>query len=199
MTDFAHHLAALVGARICHDLISPIGAIGNGVELVSLELRPKPEDMALLSDSAAAANAKLRFFRIAFGTAAPDQSTSRSEVVPILRDLYRSGRITLDWQSPPDLPRGEVKLAFLMLLCLEQAIPTGGSVTLRKDDAGWQATASSPRLRHDASLWSFLSDPMPARMVDAAQVQFPLAGLTLAALSRQATVDVGLNSLSVSF
>lgn len=199
MTDMSQQLAALVGSRLCHDLISPIGAIGNGIELIALEPRPKAEDLALLADSVAAANARLRFFRIAFGIAGGAQSTSRMEIVPLLGDLYRSGRITVDWQSPADLPRAEVKLAFLVLLCVEHAIPTGGNIGIRKDENGWRVTAASPRLRHDAPLWDCLSGPVPDGGIEPSQVQFPLAGLALAALSRHASVDVGLTSITVSF
>lgn len=199
MTDPAQHLAALVGARLCHDLISPIGAIGNGVELMALDPRPKPAEIALLADSVASANARLRFFRIAFGVATQGQSTSRIEIVPLLGDLYRTGRIAVDWTSPVDLPRAEVKLAFLMILCAEHAIPTGGNIKVVHDDNGWRITAASPRLRHDGALWSLLDTPFGGPEIEPSQVQFPLAGLTLDHLARRATVDVALANLTISF
>ena len=199
MTDLDHHLAALVGSRLCHDLISPIGAIGNGVELVSLDPRPKPGELAMLADTVASANARLRFFRIAFGVASRDQSTSRMEVVPLLGDLYRNGRIAVEWHSPADMPRAEVKLAFLLLLCAEHAIPTGGTITINRDESGWRILAASPRLRHDATLWALLDTPQADFTGDPSQVQFPLAALQLTTTARLATVDVGLTSLSVSF
>jgi histidine phosphotransferase ChpT len=62
-------LAALIGSRICHDLISPIGAIGNGVELLLMEASGKGPELSLISESVAAANARIRFFRVAFGAA----------------------------------------------------------------------------------------------------------------------------------
>jgi histidine phosphotransferase ChpT len=66
-------LTALVGSRICHDLVSPLGAIGNGVELLGLTgIAPSPE-MALIVESVENANARLRFFRIAYGAAGTDQ------------------------------------------------------------------------------------------------------------------------------
>ncbi|HMS96693.1 MAG TPA: histidine phosphotransferase, partial [Tabrizicola sp.] len=64
MTD-QPDLAALIASRICHDLISPLGAIGNGVELLAME-RAGPE-LDLLSESVAHANARIRLFRISFG------------------------------------------------------------------------------------------------------------------------------------
>lgn len=199
MTDPAQHLTALVGSRLCHDLISPIGAIGNGVELMSLDPRPKAAEIALLAESVASANARLRFFRIAFGVAAPDQSTSRIEIVPLLGDLYRTGRIAVDWSSPVDLKRPEVKLAFLMLLCAEHAIPTGGNIHVERDDTGWRITAASPRLRHDPKLWSLLETPFDGQQVEPAQVQFPLARLMLDQLARCVTVDVALANLTLRF
>ena len=57
-------LAALIGSRICHDLVSPIGAIGNGVELLAMAGAAGPE-VRLIAESVAAANARIRFFRIA--------------------------------------------------------------------------------------------------------------------------------------
>lgn len=199
MTDFAQNLAALVGSRLCHDLISPIGAIGNGVEMISLDARPRPAEMALVSDSIAAANAKLRFFRIAFGIVGAEQTTTRMEVLPLLGDLYRSGRITVDWEAPAELPRGEVKLAFLLLLCAEHAIPTGGNITVLRNDSGWTVTAASPRLRHEPALWTLLGTPEGLAELTPSQVQFPLAGLSLVQLGRHATVDIGVANLAVSF
>ena len=73
-------LAALVGSRICHDLISPIGAIGNGVELMMMDRASASPELALIAESVASANARIRYFRVAFGTAGADQRIARSEV-----------------------------------------------------------------------------------------------------------------------
>ena len=69
-------LAALIASRICHDLISPLGAIGNGVELLAMEPGGTRPEMALISESVANANARIRFFRICFGQASSDQRIS---------------------------------------------------------------------------------------------------------------------------
>jgi len=112
-------LAALVGSRICHDLISPIGAIGNGVELMLMEGAGKGPEMALITESVAHANARIRFFRVAYGATGADQRIGRNEVTSILSDMTHGGRIKVDWVSPPDLPRRDVKLVFLLLQCAE--------------------------------------------------------------------------------
>ena len=84
-------LAALLGSRICHDLISPLGAIGNGVELMLLEGGRHSPEMALISESVAHASARIRFFRVAFGTGSAEQRMGRPEVASILTDITRAG------------------------------------------------------------------------------------------------------------
>lgn len=99
MTANPADLAALIGSRICHDLISPIGAIGNGVELLAMTGAAGPE-VALIAESVAAANARIRFFRIAFGAAPADQRIGAPEVRSILDDLSRGGRFRWGWPAP---------------------------------------------------------------------------------------------------
>ena len=106
MTDKSD-LAALLGSRICHDLISPIGAIGNGVELLMLESRDQGPEMALISDSVAQAIARIRFFRIALGAASPGQRIGRPEGAEVLAGLTRGGRLVIDWQGPAEMARAE--------------------------------------------------------------------------------------------
>ena len=116
-------LTALIGSRICHDLISPIGAIGNGVELLMMDGATKGPEIALIAESVANANARIRYFRVAFGSAGRDQRIGRGEVASIIEDTTRGGRMLIDWQSPQDLARREVKLAFLAIQCCETAMP----------------------------------------------------------------------------
>ena len=74
-------ISALVSSRICHDLVSPLGAIGNGVELLGMSGAPEGPELQLINESVENANARLRFFRIAFGAASADQVISRSEIL----------------------------------------------------------------------------------------------------------------------
>lgn len=193
-------LPALLGSRLCHDLISPIGAIGNGVELLLLDGGTgKGQELALISESVAALNARIRFLRIAFGIARPDQSIARSEVVSILADNFRTGRLAAEWISPTDLARREVKAAFLLILCAEQALPHGGQITIHRDDMGWSLTAASPRLRHTVALWSIMArQPYPDGF-SPAEVQFALAANLLADMGKTATIEAEDDRLRVSF
>ena len=61
--------ATLIGSRICHDLISPIGAINNGIELIEMGSTASTPEMTLISESVVNASARIRYFRIAFGAA----------------------------------------------------------------------------------------------------------------------------------
>lgn len=192
-------LSALLGSRLCHDLIGPIGAIGNGVELLLLAGGGRGDEVALISESVTALNARIRFYRVAYGIARPDQSIARNEVSAILADLFPSGRITVTWSSPADLPRAEVKAIFLLLLCAEQALRSGGRIAVLRDGAGWSLTLTSPRLRHDAALWSLTRSPTLPADLEPAQVQFPLAGQALAQLGRKPDFEPGPETLRISF
>jgi len=157
-------LAALLGSRICHDLVSPIGAIGNGVELMTLSAQTgdaAPADMAaeldLVRQSVETAQARLRFFRLAYGQAGADQEVGRAEVLGILTALYEGGRLKVHWAADSSLSRPEVRLAFLMLQCLESAMPYGGQVRLACDRAGWLARGEAEKLRIEPHLWEGLA------------------------------------------
>ena len=63
------NLSALIGSRICHDLISPIGAINNGLELLGMSGNTPGPEMELIHDSVGNASARIRYFRVAFGAA----------------------------------------------------------------------------------------------------------------------------------
>lgn len=173
-TGLSEDLAALLGSRICHDLISPLGAIGNGVELLALTGAAAGPELALIGESVRAASARIRFFRIAFGAAAPGQRIGRAEVLAVLDDLAAGGRIRHDWQGPADLARGEVKLAFLALLCLETALPFGGRIAARPDAGGWRIEATGERLKPDGAPWERLGARPSDGPLAAAHVQFAL-------------------------
>lgn len=196
MTD-QPDLAALIASRICHDLISPIGAISNGVELLAME-RPGPE-LDLLTESAAHANARIRFFRIGFGAAGPDQRIARAEIASVLADLTRGGRVGFDWVSAPDLARREVRLACLLLQCLETALAYGGRVSIRETDGEWLLRAEAPRLRVVPALWEVLTGAPAPDGLAASQVQFPLAARDLSSLGRTLAVEIGATAISLRF
>ncbi len=196
MTDQAD-LTALLGSRICHDLISPIGAIGNGVELLMMEGGTPSPELALIAESVASANARIRFFRVAFGLSGGDQRIGRPELVKTLADTTQGGRISIDWQRPGDALRREAKLAFLAILCCETALAYGGRITVTQEDTKWQITARAERFRIDGGLWDNLSKP--SAELGPAQVHFALFPAELSQQSRQLRVEISGTELKLSF
>lgn len=190
MSDRLTDLNALVGSRICHDLISPLGAIGNGVELLSMAGNVESPEMTLIAESVGNANAKIRFFRVAFGAASDGQSIGRSEITSILQDITASGRLNIAWSPPLELPRREVKLAFLLILCLETAMPYGGRIDANIVDGIWRLVGCTEKPRVTPDLWEVLSNPSSARPLSPAEVHFGLAPAEAEALGRKITIDI---------
>ncbi len=182
-------LAALVAARICHDLVGPLGAIGNGVELLTMTGAGSGDEPALIAASSADAAARLRFFRLAYGPAAPGQVVARAEVLQLLAAVSRAGRVSFLWTVEGDPPRDELRAVLLALQCLETALPRGGEVQVTKAGASWLLSGDSPQLQADTGLWATLAAPATAPPPSPAQVQFALLPAALAALGRKVVVD----------
>lgn len=174
MTDLTVDLPSLLGSRICHDLISPLGAIANGVELIALSHVDKSPELALITQSVSSATARIRFFRVAFGLADGGQWLARAEVISILSGMAPGGRVTFEWLVGADLPRCRVKLAFLAMLCLETALPWGGHIVVREGPDGLLVSAEAERMKVDAALWDPLRLQLAPERPAAAQVQFAL-------------------------
>jgi histidine phosphotransferase ChpT len=130
----ALELAALLCSRVCHDLISPVGAIVNGLEV--LDDNPKPEDrdfaLDLIRKSAKTASARLQFCRLAFGAAgSAGAQIDLGDAQTMARGHIEDGKITITWNLPRLLlPKNRVKLLLNMLIIAQQTIPRGGTLTI---------------------------------------------------------------------
>ena len=130
----ALELAALLCSRVCHDLISPVGAIVNGLEV--LDDNPKPEDrdfaLDLIRKSARTASARLQFCRLAFGAAGSSSAQiDLGDAQNMAKGHIEDGKITLSWNLPRLLlPKNRVKLLLNMLIIAQQTIPRGGTLTI---------------------------------------------------------------------
>jgi histidine phosphotransferase ChpT len=182
-------LAALIGSRLCHDLISPLGAIANGVELLTLDGKGHGPEVALIAESVASANARIRFFRIAYGSFSTGQNLARSELAQTVSDWCAHGRLKVVWRAPGDHPRSEAKLVFLALQCLETATPRGGEISVEHDGAGWECVVAAPVIKRDPDSWQMLVDPAHRPRLSAAQVQFGLLQQALQHQRRRVTVQ----------
>ena len=96
-------LAALLCSRVCHDVISPVGAIANGLEVLEDEDDENMKKMAmdLVRKSARQASAKLQFCRIAFGAAgSAGAMIDMGEAGDVARAFVGEEKVKLDWQAP---------------------------------------------------------------------------------------------------
>lgn len=193
------NINALIGSRICHDLISPLGAIANGVELLAMSGLPDAPEMTLIAESVGSANARIRFFRIAFGAASRDSMIGSAELRAVLADIYRGNRLNVDWRVQSDVPRTEAKLAFLLLQCLESALPWGGTVQVTRTSEKWNIFGSAERLKIDEPLWDVVANPHSEADITAANVHFALIHVTASDLARRVTSNISQSSISISF
>jgi histidine phosphotransferase ChpT len=144
-------IAEFLAARLCHELVSPIGAISNGLEILEDEPDFAGDAGALIGLSARQAARRLQFYRVAYGstTGLADDLVRRAAV-----DLFAEGKVTLEWRL------GEVeeawrKLVINLVLLGSEALPRGGRVILDKAGAGQIAvTAEGEGVR--------LAEPIPA-------------------------------------
>jgi len=153
--DTKPDFAALLSSRLCHDLLSPISALHNAVELMEEEDSKElhAQAMSLIGDSARQAAHKLSFFRIAFGSAGGAGRTETRAVKEAASGYMADQRASLSWRcSLPDMTLKRAKIALNLLLLMASALPRGGEVILSVDEGRIGAAALGERLLFDEAL-----------------------------------------------
>jgi histidine phosphotransferase ChpT len=195
-------LAALLCSRVCHDLISPVGAIVNGLEVLDEDKDEETKTFALdlIKKSAHQASAKLQFCRLAFGAAgSAGAQIDVGDAEKVARGLLGDDKITITWNLPRELlPKNRVKLLLNMLLIAVGTIPRGGTLTVDPAEGGkgFRITAAGLNARlADATAGLLVGSP--GHPVDAHAIQ-PLytgilardCGLTVSAAAEREAVVV---------
>ncbi len=125
-------LAALLCSRVCHDVIGPVGAIVNGLEVLEDDSDASMRDFALdlINKSARQASARLQFARLAFGAAgSAGASIDLGDAELVAKGFIHDDKTTLVWSAPRLLlPKNKVKLLLNLLVVAVSAIPRGGFV-----------------------------------------------------------------------
>ncbi|WP_371347143.1 histidine phosphotransferase ChpT [Ancylobacter sp. IITR112] len=133
-------LAALLCSRVCHDVISPVGAIVNGLEVLEDEDDPAMKSFALdlIAKSARQASARLQFARLAFGAAgSAGAQIDTGDAEKVARGFLEDDRTSLNWQLPRVLaPKNKVKLLLNLLVVATSTIPRGGRIGVEENGAG---------------------------------------------------------------
>jgi histidine phosphotransferase ChpT len=168
-------LAALLASRVCHDVISPVGAITNGLELMEMDddEAMKEEALKLVRKSARQASAKLQFCRIAFGAAgSAGAHLDLGDAGDKAKALMEEEKAKLDWQAPREnRPKQQVKLLLNMLLIATAGIPKGGTVTVQVEGDAFAVRASGPDARVPEKIAAVLGGTLQADELDARLVQ----------------------------
>ena len=184
------HLASLISARICHDLANPIGAISNGLELMELSgASPSPE-FELTANSVQNANAKLNFFRIAFGPTGAGE-LSPPEIIRTLREVFSSARCQIDWQLTENITRKDAKLLFLLIQCLSSALPRGGTILVSRIADKTTLIAKGDKVLCDNQGWTSFVANTANPDITASDIHFELARVELETTAKPLTLDFG--------
>ncbi|MFZ2099407.1 MAG: histidine phosphotransferase family protein [Oricola sp.] len=145
-------LASLLCSKVCHDIISPVGAINNGLELLD-EGGADEAAMGLIRTSARNASARLQFARIAFGAAgSAGVQIDTGDAQSVANEYMRGEKPEFTWTGDRAyLPKNKVKLLLNLILVGNSAIPRGGNLDIVLEDLSgspkFSITAAGPMLR----------------------------------------------------
>jgi histidine phosphotransferase ChpT len=189
-------LAALLCSRVCHDLISPAGAIVNGLEVLdeAKDEETKSFALSLIRKSARTATARLQFCRIAFGAAGSiTAQVDTGDAENVARGFIEDEKVKLTWNLPRALlPKNRVKLLLNMLIVAGHAIPRGGTLTLDPVGSGetvsFRVTAAGLNSRIPPAMPVLLAGGSPETTIDAHAIQPYYTGLLARACGLTATI-----------
>jgi histidine phosphotransferase ChpT len=192
-------LAALLCSRVCHDLISPTGAIVNGLEVLDekeSDQETKNFALDLIRKSAKTASARLQFCRLAFGAAGTaGAQIDLEDAQSMARAFIEDEKTKLVWNMPRLLlPKNRVKLLLNMVVIAGQAIPRGGTITAdpagEGEGLGFRLRASGPNARIPQAVPALLDGASENGSLDAHAIQPFYAGM----LARACGVKLELKS-----
>jgi histidine phosphotransferase ChpT len=175
MPDTEIDFASLLCSRLCHDLLSPVGAMNNGIELLADEHDPEMRRrcMDLLAESAKSAADKLKFFRLAFGAAGGfgaevDPNEAKLVIAPM---VTASGRTVLEWVVPADaMPKRAVKILLNLVLLANEALARGGTLFVGAEARAGEheivVRASGPKILMDSAVREALTGQLDPAAVD---------------------------------
>ncbi len=175
MSESNVDLASLLCSRLCHDLLSPVGAMNNGLELLADETDPEMQKrcLDLLTESARSAADKLKFFRLAFGAAggfgsAVDPADARAVITPLVTG---SGRTSLEWTVPAEfMPKRAVKILLNLAFIANEALVRGGVLSIAAENRGMEQeiviSARGPKIVIDATVRAALSGSLNESDID---------------------------------
>lgn len=148
----------LLASRICHDLVSPVGAVANGVEFME-DMGPDgfEDSLELIKHSARQASIRLQLFRLCYGAGGSEQMVSAKAIYEAFTNYIDSPKFKLEWDLlndvPDELPTGFLKMILNALIFIHDGMPKGGILTVRQqgDRMMIEGKGEMIRLREGAS------------------------------------------------
>jgi len=188
-------LAALLCSRVCHDIISPVGAIINGLEVLDEDNSEEMRSFAneLIQRSARQASAKLQFARLAFGAAgSAGAEIDLADAEKVAKGYMEGEKAQFSFESPRVLmPKNLVKLLLNLILLANAAVPRGGTVKVIVEGQGtpprFVLRSAGPSARVPPAFDSLVPGKLDGVQVDAQSVQAYYTG----ALARAAGMGIG--------
>ena len=203
-------LVALLCSRMCHDVISPVGAIVNGLEVLENETEPAMRDFALdlIRKSARQASARLQFARLAFGAAgSAGASIDLGEAEQVARGMFQDDKVTLTWSAPRALlPKNKVRLLLNLLVTAMNAIPRGGAIEVAVTGVAGMSDAPTVAFALRAKGFNARIPPHAEALfagvpesgtVDAQGIQTYYAGLVARAAGMRVSLSIDRNEVTI--
>ena len=183
----------LLCSRICHDLISPVTAINNGMELLDDDPGDMLDDIRdLLMNSASEGAGKLQYFRLAYGLGGdPDGEIGIGSAADLTVRLEKHEKSSITWPADRErmLPRLTIKAAMNMVLMGIEALPRGGGITVTFNDNGIQVIATGQGGRIEAESLKTLEPGTSVESVTPRSIQTFFTGQVVAAAGGTLAVD----------
>jgi histidine phosphotransferase ChpT len=202
-------LAELLAARICHDLVGPVGAVVNGTELLAdANGKADAEIVAHIAASAASASRRLQYFRTAFGSAnALSSSRPFDDARALVAAYYEGGKIALDWRGTEigtldaTAARSAVKTLLILMIVAQETLPRGGRVGVRiaSDEAALAIVIESSDVHAKLPDEIRAAIENPGSEAGASPRGFPARLAQLIATAAGGTVSVAASDARVTF
>lgn len=197
-------LAALLCSRVCHDVISPVGAIVNALEVLE-EDDPSMRDFALelIKKSARNASARLQFARLAFGAAgSAGAMIDLGDAGNVANGFLNDEKLSLDWEAPRALlPKNQVKLLLNLLIIAAQAVPRGGKLvsraTVEGEQGSFEIAATGSHARIPAHVEELLAGHAPGGSIDAHAVQPVYTGMVARAAGMEISIAIDGETVTI--
>jgi len=183
----ATDLASLISSRICHDLISPIGALNTAIEVLDdTESKEMHEDaLKLIKLAASEASAKLSYLRIALGTNSTSKGVMKLDKLKLITEnMFNTEKFSFNWDvSEIKLEKSIARILLNILMLAIQSIPRGGKVTIKieekSDKLKLVTSANGIKSRLDKQTEDAFKGILPSEEIDGRVIQSFFTGILI--------------------